>query len=253
LGVRLQDSKPFYLAMHAHCHLRIDADRRRFTAGVAGGCLLASAGLIAGSGLPNYCSLDRNVDLTRLNARGSTGDTRMDHALIAEFRKIISVMRVNPGFRIIDDYSGGNAFAINRTLILNTQGTVLFGIKLMTEEFAVENGGYAIAGIGAHECAHIFQYFSGYAASLSASGSARPIELHADFLAGYYMAKKSHNKHKLQVFANSLFNKGDFDFNDPTHHGTPDERVAAMEAGFSSAELSFRDAAKKGVKYVKQA
>ena len=36
----------------------------------------------------------------------------------------------------------------------------------------------------------------------------------------------------------SFFSKGDYSFNSPTHHGTPDERLHAVQAGLKDAQAS---------------
>jgi hypothetical protein len=54
------------------------------------------------------------------------------------------------------------------------------------------------------------------------------------------------------VFGQSLFGKGDYQFNNPQHHGTPAQRVDAMRAGYASgAQRDGLDAvAQKGVAHV---
>lgn len=204
--------------------------------------------------LPHYCALDPNIDLTRFRARSSTGKKQLDRALIFEMKAILKVMPVNPGIRIIDDYDGPNAFAIDRTLIKGTKGTVLFGTNLITNElFSKKGGGYAVAGIAAHECAHIYQFFSPAGRQLiMGQPTAKAMELHADLLAGYYMGKDGTSGVDLESFARSLYLKGDFSFNDPAHHGTPSERVSAMRNGFEMAKkaLTFEEAAHEGIRYL---
>ncbi len=55
------------------------------------------------------------------------------------------------------------------------------------------------------------------------------------------------------VFATSLFEKGDYAYNDPQHDGTPPQGVAAMRAGYAagSAGASLSQAAEQGVVYVR--
>ena len=158
--------------------------RREIVTGAAGALLLCGSrarAQEARTGLPPYCAVDSNIDLTRYRARSSTGDKRLDRALIAEFKSITRIMPVNPGFRIIDDAEAPNAFAMNRTVVPNTQGTVLFGINLLQQELNSESGGYAAAGIGAHECAHIYQFFTDFGPRLmDGQATTRALELHAD-------------------------------------------------------------------------
>jgi hypothetical protein len=229
-------------------------NRRGALALLGAGCVFCRVRkAVSASTLPPYCSIDPTIDLNRYRARSSTGDKRLDRALIAELRSIMQVLPVNPGFRIIDDVEGPNAFALDRTLVANTQGTVLFGTQLMTEELDTVRGGNAVAGIAAHECAHIFQYFSRFGDELTRNqDTARTMELHADFLAGYYLGRDGTSTEHIDVFAESLYRKGDWDFNSQHHHGTPDERVDAMERGYALADsgLHIEEIAERGIEHV---
>lgn len=231
--------------------------RRELLQLLCGGCIAAALPARPATGqeghLPKYCAIDRDIDLLRYRARSSTGDARLDRALIAELRSALRVLQVNPGFRIIDDVEGANAFAIDRTVIPNTRGTVLFGINLLNDELMTANGGYAVAGIAAHECGHVLQFFSDYGRVLtSGQQTGRAMELHADFLAGYYLGFQKPNDTWLRSFEQSLREKGDWNFNHPLHHGTPDERVHAMTQGYrlGLAKASLRSAADRGVEHV---
>jgi hypothetical protein len=163
----------------------------------------------------------------------SSGNRRIDDAMIAEIKKIVVIFPINPGFKFIDD-SSPNAFAVPDSYVPNTQGTVFLGLNLMNSEFAsADYGGVAVAGICAHECGHVFQMQNGYMQSL-AGPTAQLIELHADFLAGYYLGRDgSHSRDHVELFARSLFSRGDYNYNNQTHHGTPDQRVRAMHEGYS--------------------
>ena len=97
-------------------------------------------------------------------------------------------------------------------------------------------GGAAVAGIAAHEGAHILQFFSPVGRLLARGDTARTMELHADFLAGYYFGATGRTERSIDVFGESLFERGDYDFNSRDHHGTPDERLEAMHRGFREAD-----------------
>lgn len=202
------------------------------------------------------CAMAAGFNTANYRPRSSTGDKKLDRALITELRNIMDVIPVNPGFKIIDDLRGANAFATKDTLVKGTQGTALFGITLMRQELVNRSGGTAVAGIAAHECAHIYQFFTRYGDILTrASHTAKPMELHADLLAGYYMKNKADRSGMsvdIRTFSRSLYDKGDWNFNEPNHHGTPDERVQAMETGFNLAKRghSFERAAQLGAEYV---
>lgn len=128
-----------------------------------------------------------------------------------------------------------NALATPEPLLGHADGTVAFGLNLLRSELSASPAwGAAVAGIMAHEWGHIRQF---------GEGLARPgphMELHADFLAGWYMGVKAALGTWVVVenLARSPFSKGDYEFNNPNHHGTPDQRVAAMAAGF---RLGYND------------
>ena len=75
-------------------------------------------------------------------------------------------------------------------------------------------------------------------------------ELHADFLAGYYFSRTGRTERSLITFGESLFSKGDYDYNDKQHHGTPQQRVAAMRAGYGAGRYDLDEATNRGVTYV---
>ena len=223
--------------------------RRNFLLG-AGACLACGTAR-AERPLPVFCSIDRAFDSTNFRHFGTSGDTGLDRALIAEVRKINAVFSIRPGYRYIDDADSPNAFAMQRTIIANTHGTVLLGLNLIRGEMSTSYGGAAVAGIAAHEGAHIHQYFSGLADRLNGA-TARNTELHADYLAGYYFAQDGRTSRSLDVFARSLFSKGDYAYNEPDHHGSPEERQAAMKAGYAAGGQSadLAQVSDKGVAYV---
>jgi hypothetical protein len=223
--------------------------RRTFLATAIG--LIAATEAQAAS-LPKSCKL--NASQTSSNSVLSTsGNNRLDSALISELQELLTIIPVKPGFKYIVDPSP-NAFALDQSYIPNTRGTVFLGINLIKNEFSVSgNAGIAVAGICAHESAHIFQYFSEYNQRLSGSTS-RNFELHADLIAGYYLGRRRWSRTNIEVFGRSLFSKGDYDFNNPDHHGTPKQRLGAMLEGYRLATLakSFEECAAAGAAYVHQ-
>ncbi|MEM6488233.1 MAG: hypothetical protein AAF677_08185 [Pseudomonadota bacterium] len=203
-------------------------------------------------GIPAHCALAAGFNPTSLRMMAESGNPRLDRAMIAELRKVLDAFDINPGIKYIDDSRSPNAFATTETIVQGTTGTMLFGLSLIQTEMNTEYGGAAVAGIAAHEGAHIFQFFSSYGRRLTQGRTAREMELHADLLAGWYFGHTGRTERSLVVFGRSLFSKGDYDYNDPRHHGTPDERLAAMRTGFAynSRGYSLGRAADAGVDYV---
>lgn len=129
-------------------------------------------------------------------------------------------------------------------------GSVFFGFALLNKEFRETNGNMmSVPAILAHEFAHAMQYKNDF------PYEGKLCELHADFLAGWYVGHRARYRptNAMQAFLN-FFSKGDYDFFGPGHHGTPQERAAAFKAGYdlnrmrnvSSAVAAYRS----GLQYV---
>lgn len=202
--------------------------------------------------LPSFCALDASFDPSSIKHFSQSGDTGIDNALIAELKTLNAALQVNPGYRYFDDEQSPNAFAYSKSIISGTRGTVFFGVDLIYSEMRENYGGAAIAGIAAHEAAHILQFHSDFATRLLQGETAREMELHADYLAGYYFAASGRRERSIEAFGTSLFHKGGYDFNDPNHHGTPNERLDAMHAGYRSAQYGggLSNAIETGIKHV---
>jgi hypothetical protein len=203
---------------------------------------------------PVICAWD-NFDEIRSSSKATSNNPTLDRALIAELRKIVTIIPVNPGFQYVEEKSP-NAFAIKKSLIPNTEGTVFIGLKLIESLMKQEGGGIPLAGVCAHECAHIYQFSSGiYDRLAKADSGLILVEMHADFLAGYYMAKRNDvTIENVKRFMMLFIQFGNYDYGNPKYHGPPGLRSAAMEGGYRSAErgIGFRDAAIEGEAYVRQ-
>ena len=161
-----------------------------------------------------------------------------------------------PGFGFYDDSAGPNAIATTERHVRGTWGTVAFGRILFRELLSrFDDQGMAVMTTVAHEFGHIAQYRSGVMPRLDrAHHTVKYCELHADALAGYYLGVRKRENPDISLWASgrSLYEIGDFEFNDPNHHGTPAERVAAAEAGFEMglAGLRFDQAFSRSVEHV---
>jgi hypothetical protein len=189
----------------------------------------------AGRRLPEYCALEGGVETYQERIMPSTGDRTLDGQLSSELFRLSDVFEQRPGFGVIDDTDGPNAFATTDTLVPGTRGTVLFGRTLLLDELSGhEWGGVAVAGILAHEFGHILQFFTDYGDRLRPlDNTARPMELHADFLAGYYLGlKRLIGSMDVKAFTDSIYLKGDTNFTSEYHHGTGRERLGAVLAGY---------------------
>ncbi len=187
----------------------------------------------------------------------SSGDEALDRLLGRALVKLSALFGQRPGFGFIDDWDSPNAYATADTLVPGTWGTVLYGSTLFRQTLAAyDDGGMAVMCILAHEFGHIAQYAYGLEQRLLwGQGTVRRVELHADFLAGYYLARRKAEQPELVLWAagDMLFRIGDYAFNDWNHHGTPEQRVAAAEAGFrlgADQAPAFDPAVEQGVEWV---
>ena len=195
--------------------------------------------------LPEYCSLQGGLMANGIEMLSTSGNPELDSSINLELTNIANTLNILPGFGFYDDEDGANAFAIDDTVIPNTRGTVIFGKQLLSDELTRNsNGGLAIAGIIAHEFAHIYQYQSEFYQLLKRTqNSNKRVELHADYLAGYYLGLKRLRNAEIDIkaFLDSLYLKGDTHFNSPTHHGSPFERKQVMLEGYKVGLTNNRD------------
>jgi len=218
-----------YLLMIAPvCDARIE---RRQDSGLEGCILSASASAQMQSQLrlfktTGYPSLDANLN----NTIGLLG----------------RYYGLNPAFFLFDDSSSPNAFATPTVYQPGfTDGSVVMGSNLLVNEFRSSGSGvnFSITGILAHEVAHILQF------RLNEQLSTNLKEIEADYMAGWFMSQLSRlpngyvwNAQAAQQNLLSFYSKGDVEFNSPNHHGTPEERAAAVQAGFTQINNSVRTA-----------
>jgi len=128
-------------------------------------------------------------------------------------------------------------------------GTVLLGRNLLTEQLTRDPTGATVVAVMAHEFGHLAQFKRG---GVNANEPARRMELHADFMAGWYLRLRGqYSWTNLMPALRIFFDLGDYQFNSPQHHGTPAERLSAAQAGFSSGAGSAAQAYALGLQYVK--
>lgn len=186
----------------------------------------------------------------------TSGDPAFDKALGRQLVRLSKTFGVRPGFAFVDDAPSPNAAASRESRLPGTSGTVLFGLMLLK---ALMDGGpgaeIAVLGICAHEFAHIHQFQTGYDRKLSAgSSTVKLVELHADFLAGYFVGqlKLERPQITLKFFGKKLYGMGTYNSSHPDFHGTPAERLSSAEAGaaLASSKSPFVDISQSGYRYV---
>ena len=227
--------------------------------------LLAASQAQAGyKGRRAGCSVRVGDDLDGTPLAGNLGGG-VDEAILGEGDELSRLLGVYPAVFYLREKGGPNALADaaiyddllrqeGRTSACCPDGTVLIGLALLRSEWRATFGtSLSMPAIIAHEYAHIAQFKY----KLPWTEGKWP-ELHADFLAGWFIAHRG--RFPVATDANqaaaSLYYKGDYDFNESDHHGTPAERLAAFQAGF---EFNLRSnspsgglAYQAGVNYLKR-
>ena len=118
---------------------------------------------------------------------------------------------------------------------------VFNGLPGQSAGFGHAAGAFAVAYVVAHEYGHNVQQERG----ISARSFALPTELNADCLAGTWMAwdyaQGNASSADEQQLVDAAQAAGDFEFTNPDHHGTPDQRRDAVLRGVRSGDPSACD------------
>jgi hypothetical protein len=187
----------------------------------------------------------------------SSGDREFDYALAHTLSRVTDTFRVLPGFAYYDDSDLPNAYATGVARMARADGTVLFGQRYLRKLLALpEHPDVAVTAVCAHEFGHILQYKLNLQSTiLAGQKTVKRVELHADYLAGYYagMSKLKKSTYPAAVFAIEKYSAGDLNVDSPMHHGTPNERAAAIVRGFEVAygeRRNLSDSIRIGLNYV---
>jgi len=174
----------------------------------------------------------------------STGEKILDSQLSMEASRLARVFEVRPGLVILKspDHMAKNALAVPSNYVPECRGckyTVMLGQTRVVNELQEVNhrgwGGITVAGIMAHEFAHIYQFNTEYHQRLEQLDiTVKPIELHADFLAGYHLGLKRRSGTPMDIGAwmDGVYLLGDEEYERKDHHGTPEERRRAVRVGY---------------------
>lgn len=135
-----------------------------------------------------------------------------------------------PAVYVLDECSPNQANALS-----DPRGFVLFGKWLASKTIVETRSELPIAGILAHEWAHQVQFAYGW--MQTNEPTVRRTELEADMWSGLYMGMaKNWAGQEMNAYFQTLFNLGDYNFNNQGHHGTPNQRLAAGATGLSVAQ-----------------
>jgi hypothetical protein len=175
-----------------------------------------------------------------------SGNFTLDNFNQTEGLNLVRTYGVSPRmFYLVDQPP--NAYATPEIAnSLGPDGTVLLGQNLMSAELAQDPSGAALIAVMAHEFAHLVQFKMGF------QSPGRRAELHADFIAGWYLNLRGRYAWaNLMPVLRVFYQLGDYEFNSPQHHGTPDERLLVAQAGFNSGAPNIIQAYNLGLQVVR--
>lgn len=203
------------------------------------GCI-ASESYVRGLSVHDNLRGFSSLNMRQLPIVAGSGNDNLDRALGHVLVDMSATFGQRPGFAYYEDGQQPNALATTFTKFPRTRGTVLFGLSLIERQLAAHrHGDIAVLAICAHEFAHILQ-FDNNGQILKSIESAFPrycVELHADFLAGFYLNRYHRIRPSINISAvGSAWSRlGSSNFNRPGSHGTSRQRVFCIEAGYEFA------------------
>ena len=165
----------------------------------------------------------------------STGDKELDTLFDAALQRLAETFDVWPRVGFYDDSDSPNAMAMRYSVGGVNEFAVVFGRNYFKKLMDYDPSGITLLQTAAHEFAHVRVYQEGLFEKIrGGQPTVKRIELHADFLAGYYLGiRKLDNPGESFLLAGwRREESGDTEFSNIHHHGTPDERIDAAEAGF---------------------
>ena len=177
----------------------------------------------------------------------TTGHPGLDARLREEASLLAQTFGVDPQVFLFDDGQWPNAYARpgNHPPF---RDTIFMGHRLLQQTVAVEQlGDIGIVLVMAHEWAHILQGSAGLPDNLEL----RHRELHADVLAGWYLARRNlaPSSHVRNVASLTFGRLPQARFSSRSH-GTPDARMAAMMLGYARSDWPLGQIYDFGLQFV---
>lgn len=205
------------------------------------GCFVDSnnAGLMLGANLVTGRSAEMPPEVETM-AR-STGNAGLDQAFDRALQRLAETFDVWPKVGFYDDDDAPNAMAMRYYVGSTVEFAVVFGRTYFKKLMTYDPSGITLLQTAAHEFAHVWVYRDGMFDTIrGGEPTVRRVELHADYLAGYYLGVRKRDNPDAKFYSAGIrrWQSGDLQFLNTHHHGTPEQRLAAAEAGFL---LGFRD------------
>ncbi len=188
-------------------------------------------------------SIGVNNPVTKGQLLSTTGSSKLDNILYTESSNMKNTFEINIPVYAVDDTESPNC------TFRPSASIITMGKTMMLDEIVETNGTNSIISIMAHEFGHAIQHK--YNLNVNSDWIGKYPELHADFMAGWYMGKKKYlsSQEVLQI-GKSFYEMGDYDYFNLQHHGTKDERLFAFYSGFLNSDLNVFDAYRYGTNVI---
>lgn len=165
-----------------------------------------------------------------------SGNPYTDQVMTNEWQFLVQKFGVMPDLYYYTEDNGSNAYATTKVYNQNFKdGTVAVGFGLIKDECAQSQTGtcISVAIIMAHEFGHIVDF------KHNVQLEGKYAELFADYLAGCYLHLRSFQYGYTNIVeaAKTFYRIGDYQFNSPGHHGTPEQRYNTLMAGYNYSQL----------------
>ena len=155
----------------------------------------------------------------------SSGNTWFDVAFQSEAAYQRDWFEETASVSLFDDCAGPNAYS-------SPEDWIIFGVRFADRMASLHDRELTLWQIMAHEFGHQVEFYFGYENRV---GYGQRFELVADAISGLYITHNHIERlgDNIPAFAGGIWNSGDF--NDPSHHGTPSQRVRSFIKGMEAA------------------
>ena len=167
-------------------------------------------------------------------------DASITDAQIAQIAQLLQIVFGSENFqKFKHPLLTFNAFAVTPEPDFNIPSKIVMGDGIQKAYFDMGLGDVATQAILSHEYGHQVQFANPNLVTFDYSPEGtRATELMADALSAYYLTNKrgaAMNWHRVKDFLDVFYAIGDCAFDDPGHHGTPNQRMKSAEFGYSIA------------------
>jgi hypothetical protein len=190
------------------------------------------------------------LDTDRVSAAYEFAFTEADGTALSPERARAFALLVRDGLLASETLNGGNhpilslgAFAID-AFGETFPAKIVMGDGTLVAFAALGFGDVAPQAIYGHEFAHHLQFENDYFSdpvpgATTTAELTRYTELMADAMSAYFLTHKrgaAMNRKRVELFLAVFFQVGDCGFANASHHGTPNQRMAAARLGFDLAD-----------------